>query len=80
MLENSNESYLNKATPKIEKDVWEVEDHTQGEDCSEELMFAMKDNYHDFSLGLSVVLSCLAIAEKEGYVPPLPDKWWLQTR
>lgn len=40
----------------------------------------MKDNYHEFSLSISVVLNCLFIAEKEGYVPRLPDYWWIQIR
>ncbi|NTM07706.1 hypothetical protein HQ705_11855 [Enterococcus faecium] len=80
MSDKMNTSYHNKAMPKIEKGMWQVEDHTQGEECVEELMFMMKDKYHEFSLGLSTVLKCLAIAEKEGYVPPLSDDWWLQIR
>lgn len=80
MSDKMNNSYHNKAIPKIEKGMWQVEDHTQGEECVEELMFMMKDNYHEFSLGLSIILKCLAIAEKEGYVPPLSDDWWLQIR
>ncbi|VXC22931.1 conserved hypothetical protein [Pseudomonas sp. 8Z] len=48
--------------------------------CEEELLFAMRDKYHDFSLGLSVVLQCLLVAEQNGYVPKLPDEWWTQLR
>ena len=40
----------------------------------------MEDNQHQFSLGLSTVLRCLAIAEKEGYVPKLPYDWWYSLR
>jgi hypothetical protein len=36
----------------------------------------MKDNYHEFSIGLSTILSCLAMAEKEGAVPKIPYEWW----
>lgn len=44
--------------------------------CDEDLLFAMRDKEHTFSLGLSVVIDCLRIAEKEGYLPPLPGEWW----
>ena len=73
-------SKVNRATPKTEQGVWRVEDHTEGDECVEELQFAMKDKYHEFSLGLSVVLECLVVAEKEGFVPPLPENWWIQLR
>jgi hypothetical protein len=49
------------------------------EDCDEELLFAMQDNFHQFSLGLRTVLYCLRVAERRGHVPPLPDGWWAQT-
>ena len=52
-------------------------DHVNCESCFENLVFAMRDNNHDFSLGLSTVLECLNIAEKEGYVPKLPAEWWI---
>ncbi|MEG1404256.1 MAG: hypothetical protein RSC52_02015 [Oscillospiraceae bacterium] len=46
------------------------------ENCDESLVFAMRDNYHEFFLGLRTILKCLEIAEKEGYVPKLPPEWW----
>lgn len=46
--------------------------------CREELVFAMKDNEHTFSMGLTTVLQCLIYAEHQGYVPELPDGWWRQ--
>ncbi|MGM0285733.1 MULTISPECIES: hypothetical protein [unclassified Enterococcus] len=73
-------NYVNQVSPNLQEGVWQVEDHTLCEECSEELFFKMKDNYHEFSLSLSVVLNCLFIAEKEGYVPQLPDAWWVQIR
>lgn len=42
--------------------------------CDESLIFAMQNQ---FSLGLSTVLECLALAEKAGHVPPLPPEWWI---
>jgi hypothetical protein len=51
-------------------------DCTDCECCEEELVFAMKDNYHEFSIGLSTVLHCLAIAQQEGYIPTIPSEWW----
>ncbi|KAB1440345.1 XRE family transcriptional regulator [Pseudodesulfovibrio senegalensis] len=44
--------------------------------CSEELVFAMQDKHHDFSIGLRTILQCLRLAEQEGNVPPLPTDWW----
>ncbi len=46
--------------------------------CDEPLVFGLKDNYHEFSLGLSTVLRLLLIAEKQGYVPKLPSEWIVQ--
>ena len=43
---------------------------------AEDYLFMMKDNYHEFSIGLSTILSCLAMAEKEGAVPKIPYEWW----
>ena len=57
-----------------------IKDCTDYECCREELVFAMEDTEHKFSLGLFTVLECLLIAEKEGYVPTLPADWWLQVR
>lgn len=44
--------------------------------CSEPVLFAMKDQHHEFSMGLSVILNSLRLAEKTGYVPPLDETWW----
>jgi len=46
-------------------------------DCEEELVFAMKDNHHSFSICLRTILQCLFIAEREGNVPELPNEWKL---
>lgn len=46
--------------------------------CDDPLLFAMRDNYHEFSMGLLTILQCLSLAEKEGYVPSLPEAWWVQ--
>lgn len=58
----------------------EATDISDFECCPENLVFAMKDKHHSFSIGLSTILHCLAIAEKEGYVPEIPSEWWLKLR
>lgn len=55
-------------------------DQTVDENFSEELVFAMKDSTHNFSIGLTTILGCLSIAEEEGYLPPLPEGWWSDIR
>lgn len=45
--------------------------------CDEDIVFAMSDKYHEFSIGLRTILRCLKIAENEGSVPPLPTEWWI---
>ncbi len=52
-------------------------DHTDCELCEEELLFAMQENDHTFSIGLKTVLKCLELAEAEGYVPKLSNDWWI---
>lgn len=70
--------YKNRAA--IEDTPMPFQDVTDAPCCGEELVFAMRDNHHPFSIGLSTILSCLAIAEKEGYVPQLPFEWWNSLR
>lgn len=72
------EFYENRA--ELEETPRPYQDVTDSPCCLEELVFAMRDNYHPFSMGLSTVLSCLAIAEKEGYIPRLPYEWWASLR
>ena len=69
---NKESCFKNRAHP-VNKETTDV---TDCDTCNETLVFSMKDNYHEFSLGLRTVLECLSIAEKEGYVPPLPPEWW----
>lgn len=68
--------YENRATFDKKEGKIIVNDQTVDENFSEELVFAMKDSTHEFSLGLTTVLGCLSIAEAEGYLPPLPKEWW----
>ena len=44
--------------------------------CSNHLLFAMRDNHHEFTLGITTLLECLRAAADQGAVPPLPDGWW----
>jgi hypothetical protein len=46
----------------------------------EEMIFALQDRHHQFSMGLSTVLQCLRMAEREGGVPDLPEDWWIQVK
>ncbi|MDR2819018.1 MAG: XRE family transcriptional regulator [Desulfovibrio sp.] len=46
--------------------------------CADPLLFAMQDNFHQFSMGLFTILQCLRVAEENGHVPHLPEDWWVQ--
>lgn len=52
-------------------------DHSDCEECGEDCVFLMRKGDGEFPLGLRTVLACLAFAEHEGAVPPLPDEWWV---
>ena len=47
------------------------------EKCFEDIIFALRDNYHEFSIGLSTILECLKHSEREGIIPPISDEWWI---
>ena len=66
----------NRAVPATDGDGFATDNTC--DTCGEPLLFAMQDRHHKFSIGLLDVLKCLKVAEDEGYVPPLPDNWWLQ--
>lgn len=44
--------------------------------CDGDLIFALRDRHHAFSLDLPTILQCLHMAEAEGAVPELPPEWW----
>ncbi|MCB1733673.1 MAG: hypothetical protein H6981_01375 [Gammaproteobacteria bacterium] len=46
-------------------------------ECLDEMVFALRDRHHTFSVGMSTILQCLALAQEEGAVPVLPSPWWL---
>ncbi|GHV48397.1 hypothetical protein FACS189499_07740 [Clostridia bacterium] len=46
------------------------------DECGENLVFALRDNYHDFGIGISTILECLKFAEEKKAIPPLPETWW----
>ncbi|ACS79743.1 helix-turn-helix domain-containing protein [Maridesulfovibrio salexigens] len=54
----------------------ENKDNTASIDNHSELVFAIQDQFHKFSLSLQTILDCLKIAESSGYLPPLPAQWW----
>lgn len=45
------------------------------ENCFEQVVFNLRDKDHEFSMGLSTVLECLAFAVKNGDLPKLPQSW-----
>ncbi|TIH11386.1 XRE family transcriptional regulator [Marinifilum sp. JC120] len=54
----------------------EKEDNPASIDNHSELVFAIQDQFHKFSLSLQTILDCLKIAESSGYIPNLPAQWW----
>lgn len=45
------------------------------DNCFEQVVFFLKDNEHEFSMGLSTVLECLLFAVRNGDLPKLPSSW-----
>lgn len=45
------------------------------ENCSERVVFLMKDKDHEFSIGLTTMLQCLEFAISHGDLPKLPSSW-----
>ncbi len=43
--------------------------------CPETVIFHLKDNNHEFSMGLSTVIECLIFAVQCGELPKLPLSW-----
>lgn len=46
--------------------------------CDNPIVFRLRDNYHEFTLGLNTVLQCLHFAEEQGAIPPIPEDWWYE--
>ncbi|SDP01787.1 hypothetical protein [Desulforhopalus singaporensis] len=46
------------------------------ENCDERLIFSLRDDHHEFSLGMRTILECLKFAEEQGEIPKIPRKWW----
>ena len=45
-------------------------------ESEETVFFLLQDSSHEFTMGLSDILKCVQLAEKEGFVPLLPKDWW----
>lgn len=71
------DSFENKASPEREENgrICSM-DVTANDHVYEQLVFAMKDKTHNFTIGLDTIIECLKIAEDEGCVPKLPERWW----
>ena len=65
-----HEARLNNRAERTE----EPPQSTHSECCSNHLLFAMRDNYHEFTIGITTILECLRAAADQGAVPPLPDE------
>lgn len=46
------------------------------ENCEENLVFTFKEKDSLFHIPLSKILECLLIAEAEGQVPEIEERWW----
>lgn len=69
MVQNENKDvFFNRAEVKNAE-------RTNCENCFEPLVFLLKDKDHEFSMGLSTVLNCLAFAIENGDLPKLPLSW-----
>lgn len=44
------------------------------------LFFHLKDEVHEFKIGLYTLLQCLQFAETNKDIPPLPTEWWNSVR
>lgn len=53
-------------------------DQVSSDCCGSDVVFALRDKHHDFSMSLSTLLQCLRFAEENGAVPPLEPAWWWQ--
>ncbi|MCT4533775.1 XRE family transcriptional regulator [Halodesulfovibrio sp.] len=70
------EILTNRAELQSDNPATQHDDLSGCENCSEEVIFAMEDSFHQFSIGLRTILQCLDLAEIKGSIPPLPDEWW----
>ena len=70
---NSNEIFQNRALLENSSAVFE----NDCEHCYEPLVFALKNNDTEFSVGLFTILNCLQLAEKNGDVPAISRDWWI---
>jgi len=50
------------------------------DNCSEELLFWMKDNDHTFAVGLCDLLECLIFASDIGSIPEIPSDYLLSLK
>lgn len=73
-LSKKHQAFINRAELQTaqRKDVTEC--------CDSNVVFLLKDHYHEFSIDLNTILKCLEFAEKQGAVPELPALWWWQVK
>lgn len=46
----------------------------------EQLYFVMRDQHHEFTVGLISLLECIKFAENQGELPKIPEEWWITVR
>ena len=49
--------------------------HSDCEECSNDYMFLMKDNYHAFFVPVDEIFVAMQLASNKGVIPPIPEKW-----
>ena len=75
------DSLRDRANPIRDRDgKIKSEDVTNNDEIYDNLIFAMKDKTHNFTIGLDTIIECLKIAEDEGCVPKLPERWWNEVK
>ena len=50
-----------------------IKDHTDCQECGEDYLFMMKDNYHEFSIGLSTCLLYTSPSPRDGATSRMPS-------
>lgn len=45
------------------------------DNCFEQVIFMLRDKDHEFSMGLTAMIECIAFAIRNGDLPKLPRSW-----
>lgn len=53
-----------------------IKDHTDCQECGEDYLFMMKDNYHEFSIGAKYNPFLFSNGRKRRSCSKIPYEWW----